>query len=139
MMDMVHNYKKSYLLEGRKLRMDTPKVFESEYRFLEILWEREPVNSSELVRLCNERLEWKKSTTYTVIKRLSERGVVKSEQAVVTSLYSREQLMIAQSREFVEKNFGGKLPQFVAAFAKGGKLDKKEIEELKQLINEMEV
>ena len=99
--------------------MDTPKVFESEYRFLEILWEREPVNSSELVRLCNERLEWKKSTTYTVIKRLSERGVVKSEQAVVTSLYSREQL--------------------VAAFTKGGKLDKKEIEELKQLINEMEV
>ena len=119
--------------------MEIPKVFESEYRFLEILWEREPVNSSELVRLCNERLEWKKSTTYTVIKRLSERGVVKSEQAVVTALYSREQLMVAESRAFVEKNFGGNLPQFVAAFAKGGKLKKKEIEELKQLINEMEV
>ena len=66
--------------------METPKIFESEYRFCEILWENEPVTSSELVRLCNERLEWKKSTTYTVIRRLSERGVLKSEGAVVTSL-----------------------------------------------------
>ena len=66
--------------------MEVPKIFESEYRFCEILWENEPVTSSELVRLCRERLEWKKSTTYTVIRRLAERGVLKSEDAVVTSL-----------------------------------------------------
>ena len=70
--------------------MEIPKIFESEYRFCEILWENEPVSSSELVRLCNEKLEWKKSTTYTVIRRLSERGILKSEGAVVTSLVSRE-------------------------------------------------
>ena len=65
--------------------MEIPKIFESEYHFCEILWEHEPVSSSELVRLCNEKLEWKKSTTYTVIRRLSERGVIQSENAIVTS------------------------------------------------------
>ena len=70
--------------------MEIPKIFESQSRFCEILWENEPVSSSELVRLCNEKLEWKKSTTYTVIRRLSERGILKSEGAVVTSLVSRE-------------------------------------------------
>ena len=69
--------------------METPKIFESEYRFCEILWEHEPVTSGDLVRLCQEKLEWKKSTTYTVIRRLTERGVLKSENAVVTSLVSK--------------------------------------------------
>ena len=72
----------------RKQHMDVPKIFDSEYRFCEILWENEPVSSSELVKLCREKLEWKKSTTYTVIRRLSERGVLKSENAIVTSLIS---------------------------------------------------
>ena len=75
--------------------MEVPKIFESEYRFCEILWENEPVTSSELVRLCREKLEWKKSTTYTVIRRLSERGVIKSEDAIVTSLVSREDALSA--------------------------------------------
>ena len=94
--------------------MDTPKIFESEHRFCQILWEREPVSSTELVRLCREKLGWKKSTTYTVIKRLSERGVVRLENAVVTSLVSREQVQTSESREIVDRAFGGSLPRFVA-------------------------
>ena len=72
--------------------MSTPKVFESEYRFCLILWENEPVKSTALVKLCKERLGWSKATTYTVIKRLCERGVIKSEDAVVTSLVSKEEI-----------------------------------------------
>ena len=78
--------------------MDTPKIFESEFRFCQILWDHEPVSSTELVRLCRERLGWKKSTTYTVIKRLSERGVVRLENAVVTALVSRRQVQHSESR-----------------------------------------
>ena len=104
--------------------MEVPKIFESEYRFCEILWEHEPVTSSELVRLCNEALEWKKSTTYTVIRRLSERGVLKSEGAVVTSLISREDVQSAESAEVVERTFSGSLPSFIAAFARKKNLSK---------------
>lgn len=100
------------------MMMKTPKIFESEYRFCEILWENEPVTSSELVRLCSERLEWKKSTTYTVIRRLSERGVLKSEGTVVTSLVSKEEVQSAESAEVVERTFSGSLPSFIAAFAR---------------------
>ena len=85
--------------------MDTPKIFESEFRFCQILWDHEPVSSTELVRLCRERLGWKKSTTYTVIKRLSERGVVRLENAVVTALVSRRQVQHSESRELVDRAF----------------------------------
>lgn len=80
--------------------METPRIFESEYRFCEILWENEPVNSTELVRLCAQRLGWKKPTTYTVIRRLAQRGVLKTENAVVTSLVSREEVREAESGSF---------------------------------------
>jgi len=112
-----------------------PKIFESEYKFCEILWEHEPVGSSELVRLCNDKLEWKKSTTYTVIKRLTERGVIKSENAIVTSLVSREQVQMAESAEVVERSFAGSLPGFIAAFTKGKKLSAREIEEIQAIID----
>lgn len=115
--------------------METPKIFESEYRFCEILWENEPVSSSELVRLCNEQLEWKKSTTYTVIRRLSERGVLKSENAVVTSLVSKEEILSAESAEVVEKTFSGSLPSFIAAFTRKKPLTRKEIDEIQQIID----
>ncbi len=115
--------------------METPKIFESEYRFCEILWENEPVSSSELVRLCNEHLEWKKSTTYTVIRRLSQRGVLKSENAVVTSLVSKEEVLAAESTQVVEKAFSGSLPGFIAAFTRNKKLTSKEIEEIHQIID----
>lgn len=115
--------------------MDTPKVFESEYRFCEILWENEPVTSRELVRLCSERLEWKKSTTYTVIRRLSERGILKSENAIVTSLVSREDVQSAESAEVVERTFSGSLPGFIAAFTRKKNLTRQEIDEIQKIID----
>lgn len=115
--------------------MESPKIFESEYKFCEILWEHEPVSSRELVKLCNDRLEWKKSTTYTVIKRLSERGVLKSENAIVSSLVSKEEVQIAASEEFLDKTFSGSLPQFIAAFTKKRNLTNTEIDEIQQIIN----
>ena len=83
--------------------METPKVFESEYRFCLILWENEPVNSTKLARLCNEKLGWSRTTTYTVIRRLSDRGIVKNENAVVTSLVSKDEVQAAEIDELVEK------------------------------------
>ncbi len=115
--------------------METPKVFESEYRFCLILWEHEPVRSSDLVRLCREQLGWKPTTTYTVIKRLSERGVLKNEDSVVTALVSKEQVQEAEIDELVEKKFGGSLPAFVAAFTRHGKMTEKEIDQVQRMID----
>ncbi len=115
--------------------MDTPKVFESEYRFCLILWEQEPVKSGRLVELCGERLGWKPTTTYTVIKRLSERGVLKNENSVVTSLVSKEEVQAAQLSEMVEKTFEGSLPAFVAAFTRHQKLAPAEIDALQGMID----
>lgn len=115
--------------------MDTPKIFESEYRFCLILWEHEPVKSSELVRLCQEQLGWKPTTTYTVIKRLSERGVLKNEDTMVSSLVSKDQVQAAEIDELVEKKFEGSLPAFVAAFTRHRKLSEKEIDEVQRMID----
>ncbi len=115
--------------------METPKVFESEYRFCLILWETEPIQSSRLVRLCNQRLGWKPTTTYTVIKRLSERGVVKNENSIVTSLVSKDQVQAAEIDELVEKRFGGSLPAFIAAFARTKRLSKAEVDEMQRMID----
>ena len=115
--------------------MDTPKIFESEYRFCLILWEHEPIRSSELVALCREQLGWKPTTTYTVIKRLSERGVLKNENTVVTSLVTKDQVQAAQINEMVEKTFEGSLPAFVAAFTKHQNLSDAEIDAVQQMID----
>ncbi len=115
--------------------MNIPKIFESEYRFCEILWENEPVSSTKLVRLCNEKLEWKKSTTYTVIKRLAQRGVLESKDAIVTSLVSKEEVLAAESAEVVERNFKGSLPDFIAAFTRKKSLSKQEVEEIQKIID----
>ena len=115
--------------------MEVPKIFESEYRFCLILWEKEPIRSSELVALCRERLGWKPTTTYTVIKRLSERGVLKNENSVVTSLITKEEAQAAEIDEMVEKRFEGPLPAFLAAFTKRRRLSKKEIDEVQEMID----
>lgn len=115
--------------------MNTPKVFESEYRFCLILWEHEPIKSSELVNICKEQLGWKPTTTYTVIKRLSERGVLKNENTIVTSIVSKDEIQAAEIDEMVEKTFEGSLPAFVAAFTKHQKLSVKEIDEIQQMID----
>ena len=116
--------------------MNTPKVFESEYSFCLILWENEPIKSTELAKLCEEKLGWKKATTYTVIKRLTERGVIKSEKAVITSLITKEEVQAAEVEEVVEKTFEGNVPQFLAAFTRGRKLSKSEIDEIQKMIDE---
>ena len=115
--------------------MKTPKVFESEYRFCLILWEKEPIKSSELVKLCQEQLGWKPTTTYTVIKRLSERGVLKNENTVVTSLVSKEEIQTAEMNELVDKTFEGSLPAFVAAFTKHRQISVSEIDAIQQMID----
>lgn len=118
--------------------METPKVFESEYRFCLILWENEPINSTKLARLCNERLGWSRTTTYTVIRRLSDRGIVKNENAIVTSLVSKDQVQAAEIDELVEKTFGGSMPAFIAAFTKRKKLSKKEVAEIRGMLDRYE-
>ena len=115
--------------------MDTPKVFESEYRFCLILWEHEPIKSSELVNLCKEQLGWKPTTTYTVIKRLSERGVLKNENTIVSSLVSKDEVQASEINEMVEKTYEGSLPAFVAAFTKHQKISEKEIDEVQKMID----
>lgn len=115
--------------------MATPKIFESEYRFCLILWEREPIKSSELVALCREQLGWKPTTTYTVIKRLSERGVLKNEETVVSSLVSKDEVQAAEIDEMVERTFEGSLPAFIAAFVKRKDLSDEEIDAVQDMID----
>jgi len=115
--------------------MDIPKIFESEYRFCLILWENEPIKSSELVELCKDKLGWKPTTTYTVIKRLSQRGVLKNENTIVKSLISKDEAQAAELNEMVEKTFEGSLPAFIAAFTKHQKLSEKDIEAVQGMID----
>ena len=122
-------------LEKGEINMDTPKVFESEYRFCLILWEHEPIKSSELVNLCKKQLGWKPTTTYTVIKRLSERGVLKNENTIVSSLVSKDEVQASEINEMVEKKFEGSLPAFIAAFTKHQKISEKEIDEVQKMID----
>ena len=118
--------------------METPKIFESEYRFCLILWEQEPINSTRLVELCKEKLGWSKATTYTVIRRLSERGVLKNENTIVSSLISKEEAQKSRLDEMVEETFEGSMPAFIAAFSKSQRLSRDEVEQLKQLIDSYE-
>ena len=115
--------------------METPKVYESEYRFCLILWEHEPIKSGKLVKLCKEQLGWKPTTTYTVIKRLSERGILKNENTVVTSLISKDAVQAAEIDELVERTFEGSLPAFIAAFTRHRKLSRDEIDQVQQMID----
>ena len=115
--------------------MDTPKVFESEYRFCLILWEHEPIKTTELVALCRDQLGWKPTTTYTVIKRLSNRGILENKEKIVSSLVSKGEVQAAELNEMVEKTFEGSLPAFVAAFTKHQKLSEKEINEIQRMID----
>ena len=118
--------------------METPKIFESEYRFACIVWEKEPVSVKELIALCNEQLEWKRTTTYTVLKRLCERGILTNEDGIVTSLYSKEEIQYSESRQFLDKTFEGSLPCFLAAFLKGKNISEKELTELRQMLDNYE-
>ena len=108
---------------------------EVEMRFAELIWENEPLGSGELVKLCAEALGWKKSTTYTVLKKLCEKGFFKNEGGTVTSLISEKEMRSRDSHEFVENSFGGSLPAFLAAFASGRKLSEEEVADIRRLID----
>ena len=114
--------------------MPTPKIFESEYRFCLILWQNEPIKSTELAKLCKEKLGWTKTTTYTVIKRLCERGVIQNENTIVTSIVSKEEAQLSELDEMVDKKFEGSLPAFIAAFGRRQSLSDAEIEEIRRII-----
>ncbi len=115
--------------------MDTPKIHESEYRFCLIMWEHEPVTAATLVKLCQEQLGWKRTTTYTVIKRLGERGVLKNEGGVITSLVSKDEAQAYEIDELVEKKFEGSLPAFIAAFTKYQDMSEDELDEVQRMID----
>ncbi len=106
-----------------------------ETKFAEIMWNNEPITSGELVKLCEIELSWKKSTTYTMLRRLCERGIFQNKNGIVFSLLSKEEFNALQSEKFVEETFDGSLPQFLAAFTLRRKLSKKEIDELQKLID----
>lgn len=114
------------------------KIFESEYRFLTILWEHEPITSPELVKLCNKELGWKKSTTYTVIKKLIEKEIIKNEKTIVQSLVSKEAVDREAGNELLERTVQGNVPAFLAAFLKDRKLSAKEVEKIRAIIDEIE-
>ncbi len=111
------------------------KLAKLEARFADLIWKREPISSPELVKLCEEKFSWKKSTTYTVLKKLCDRGIFQNENATVTSLVSREEFYGHKSREFVEESFGGSIPRFLAAFMGEKKLTPQQAEEIKELID----
>ncbi len=112
------------------------RIGEMEMRFAEIIWSHEPLASGELVKLCEKELSWKKSTTYTILRRLCDRGLFRNEEGVVVSLVSREEFLSGQSEEFVEKTFQGSLPGFLAAFSRRKKLTEEEIAEIRKIIEE---
>ncbi|NLI57459.1 MAG: BlaI/MecI/CopY family transcriptional regulator [Clostridium sp.] len=112
------------------------KLFDAEFKFLDIIWGIEPVNSTELSKICFQKLGWKKSTTYTMIRKLSQRGILKNEKTIVTSLVKREEIQKYESEELIEKSFDNSLPAFLATFLEGKKLSKKEAEEIKKMIEE---
>ena len=114
--------------------MPTPKIFESEYRFCLILWQNEPIKSTELAKLCKDKLDWSKTTTYTVIKRLCERGVIQNENAIVSSIVSKEEAQLSELDEMVDKKFEGSVPAFIAAFGRRQSLSDAEIEEIRRII-----
>ena len=115
--------------------MNTPKIFESEYRFCKILWKNEPIKSGQLVKLCTEELGWKRSTTYTVIKRLTERGVVITEKMIVRALVKEDEAQVSEINDLLDTKFNGSCPAFLAAFSKSGKMTEKDIDEIQKMID----
>lgn len=109
-----------------------------ESRFADIVWENEPLSSGELVKICEKELSWKKSTTYTVLKKLCEKGIFQNEKGTVTSIISKDELGFLQSERFVEENFKGSLPAFIAAFTKRKALSKKDMAEIRKMLDSFE-
>ena len=116
--------------------MEKFKLFDAEYKFMDIVWEIEPINSTELSKICFSKLGWKKPTTYNMIRKLYDKGILKNEKATVVSLISREQIQRYESEAFLEKSFDGSLPAFIATFLTDKKLSEREAKEIKKMIEE---
>lgn len=114
------------------------RLGEKQRQMAELLWEREPLSSRAVVELCAQRFDWKRTTTYTMLKTLCERGLFINEDATVRALISREEFEAKQGEEFLEESFGGSLPRFVAAFSRRNRLSETDIRELQKLIDEYE-
>lgn len=117
--------------------MEYRKLGVIETRFAELIWRNAPISSGELVKLCQQELEWKKSTTYTVLKKLCEQGLFQNEGGMVSTIVSREEFYAVESEKFVEETFQGSLPAFLAAFTARKTLSKKEIAEIRHMIDKM--
>lgn len=118
--------------------MEELKLGVVETRFADIIWQNEPIASGELVKKCEKELSWKKSTTYTVLKKLCEKGIFRNEKGIVSSLMSKDEFNSLQSEKFVDDTFGGSLPAFIAAFTKRKSLTKEEVEELRKMVDNFE-
>ena len=118
--------------------MGDMKLGPIESRFAEIIWANEPLTTNQLIKLCAEELEWKRTTTYTVLKKLGEKGFFQLKDGVVTALVSREDYYASQSEKFVSETFDGSLPAFFAAFTKRKSLSQKELEEIRQMLDRFE-
>ena len=118
--------------------MDEARLGAVEARFADLIWRNAPIGSGELVKLCAQQLEWKKSTTYTVLKKLCDRGIFQNQDGLVTSVLSQKEFQSRQSRRFVEDTFSGSLPAFIAAFAEGGELSDRELLEIRRMIDSYE-
>ncbi|MPW25798.1 BlaI/MecI/CopY family transcriptional regulator [Alkalibaculum sp. M08DMB] len=116
--------------------MKKNKLFDAEYKFMDIVWELEPINSTQLVKVCLEKLAWNKSTTYTVLRKLAQREIVKNENTFVVALVKREDMQKYECNELVEKSFNGSLPAFITAFLNDKTLSLKDAEEIKKMIEE---
>lgn len=114
------------------------KLAESEYRFMKIVWENQPLTSASLVKLCAEKMGWKKSTTYTVLKRLGEKGIVKNDNSKIIPLITEKDVQLFESNSVVDRSFGGSLPGFIAAFMDGKKLSKEDADRIRKMIEDFE-
>lgn len=115
--------------------MNELRLCESDFRFMSVIWDNEPLPSGELVKLCGEKFDWKKSTTYTMLKKMCEKGFARNDGSLVTSLIDRDRVQAYASEHFVEQTFAGSLPNFLVSFLGGKKISEKEAEELKRLID----
>ena len=115
--------------------MESKRLCESDFRFMSVIWDNEPLTSMELVERCQKELGWKKSTTFTMLRKLSEKGFARNEKSTVTSLVSREEVQKSESEHFVEQTFSGSLPGFLVSFLGGKTISRREAEEIKRLID----
>lgn len=115
--------------------MEKYKLGEMEQRFADIIWDKAPIKTRNLIEICAEEFMWKRTTTYTMLKRLNERGIFKNENGRVTVLIKKDDFLAEKGEEFLEESFKGSLPRFLAAFTRRNKLSEKEIEEIQQLID----